>query len=120
MYGLDPKIDLSFLNGREVIQVAMGIFQIQFGFDEDVRISVEAEFKYFDGSNESVWKYGHDYIQVAAQAVALLSHKILRYEASENGTLQLFFSSGHTLTIPDTSKEFESYSITAPGRNIYV
>lgn len=53
MYGLKSDIDLSFLNGRELIQVAIGLYQIQFGFDGDVRISVEGEFSYFDGKTRS-------------------------------------------------------------------
>jgi hypothetical protein len=32
------------LNGRLVEQVAIGVYQIVFGFDEDVRISVEGRF----------------------------------------------------------------------------
>jgi hypothetical protein len=43
MYGLEKEFDLSFLNGREVEQVAIGVYQIQFGFDEDVRVSVEGQ-----------------------------------------------------------------------------
>ena len=57
MYGLKKDIDLSFLNGREVIQVAIGIHQVQFGFDEDVRISVEGGFCYSDGLEASVRSY---------------------------------------------------------------
>ena len=49
MYGLDRDIDLSFLKGREVEQIAIGVYQITFAFDEDVRISVEVRFSYFDG-----------------------------------------------------------------------
>jgi hypothetical protein len=40
------------LTGRELIQVAVGTFQVQFHFDEDVAVSVEAEFRYFDGQQE--------------------------------------------------------------------
>lgn len=56
MYGLKKDIDWSFLQGREVGQIAIGLYQVQFGFDEDVRISVEAEFRYFDGREEWNWK----------------------------------------------------------------
>lgn len=44
MYGLKKEIDLSFLTGRELEQVAIGLYHFRFGFDEDVAISVEAEF----------------------------------------------------------------------------
>jgi hypothetical protein len=40
MHGLAEDIDLCFLNGLEVIQIAIGSYQIIFTFDENVRISV--------------------------------------------------------------------------------
>jgi hypothetical protein len=36
MYGLKTEIDLSFLTGRELIQLAIGVYQVQFGFDQEV------------------------------------------------------------------------------------
>ena len=56
MYGLKKEIDLSFLTGRELIQVAIGSFQVQFRFDEDVAVPVGAEFRYFDGQQEWIWR----------------------------------------------------------------
>jgi hypothetical protein len=49
MYGLKKDTDLSFLNGRELVQAAVGLYQTIFRFDEDVTISAEGEFSYFDG-----------------------------------------------------------------------
>jgi hypothetical protein len=37
MHGLSKDLDLSFLNGRQVAQVAIGVHEIIFGFDEDVK-----------------------------------------------------------------------------------
>jgi hypothetical protein len=48
MYQLNSDIELSFLNGRLVEQVAIGVYQIMFGFDEDVRISVYSRFNYLN------------------------------------------------------------------------
>lgn len=118
--GLKKGIDLSFLQGREVIQVAIGQFQVQFGFDEDVIISVKGGFEYLDGTTELSWKPELAYSQVAARTVALLGATINSFEAHGDGTLKLNFSNGHRLTIPDSSKPYESYSITRPGFNIYV
>ena len=120
MYGLRKKIDLSFLRGREVIQIAIGVYQTQFGFDEDVRISVEGGFSYFDGQNDSVWKPEPGFEQIAARTVALLGATVETFEAREDGTLTLNFSNGHRLIIPDSSKEYESYDITRPGQTIVV
>jgi len=120
MYGLSKDIDLSFLTGREVIQVAIGIYQIIFGFDEDVRISAYSQFRYFDGQEEWIWKPERGAEQIAARTVSLLGATIQGFEGQENGTLTLDFSNGHRLTIPDSSKEYESYDITRPGETIVV
>ncbi len=120
MYGLRKDTDLTFLNGRESIQIAIGVYQIQFGFDENVRISVEGEFAYFDGRSEVIWKPEPGSSQIAARTVALLGTTIESFEGHENGTLTLSFSNGHRLIIPDSSKEYESYQITRPGETIVV
>ena len=57
---------------------------------------------------------------MAAKVVALLGATIESFEAHEDGTLTFVFSSGHRLTIPDSSKEYESYDITRPGQTIVV
>jgi hypothetical protein len=105
MYGLRKEIDLSFLTGRELIQVAIGSFQVQFHFDEDVTVSVEAEFCYLDGRDEWIWQQKPSSPQIAARTVAMLGASITSFETNENGTLALTFSNGHRLTILDSFKE---------------
>jgi hypothetical protein len=120
MYGLNKDIDLSFLNGRQVEQVAIGTYQIIFGFDQDVKISTYVQFKYFDGQEEFIWTPAPGAAQIAARAVALLGATIEGFQGHENGTLKLIFSNGQHLTILDSSQEYESYDITLPGRTIVV
>jgi hypothetical protein len=120
MYGLKKEINLSFLAGRELIQLAIGLYQVQFHFDEDVTVSVEAEFRYFDGQDEWNWRQEPRSHQIAARTVALLGASITNLESNENGTLALMFSNGHRLTMLDPFKEYESYSITRPGQTIIV
>jgi Family of unknown function (DUF6188) len=120
MYGLKKEIDLSFLVGRELIQVAIGLYQVQFHFDEDVAVSVEAEFRYFDGQDEWIWRQEPSSHQIAARTVTMLGASITSLERSENGTLALMFSNGHRLTVLDSFKEHESYDITRPGQTIIV
>jgi hypothetical protein len=120
MYGLKKDTDLTFLNGREVILVSIGVYQVIYGLDEDVKISVQSQFTYFDGKSESVWKTGPGCAQIASRTVALLGTTIERFESRESGTLTLMFSNGHRLTVLDSSKEYESYDITRPGQTIVV
>jgi len=120
MYGLNKNLDLSFLRGRQVEQVAIGTYQIIFGFDEDVKISTYIEFRYFDGQEECVWKPEPGAAQLASRTVSLLGAKIQSFESQENGTLTLVFSNGHRVTILDSSKEYESCDITRPRLTIVV
>jgi len=115
MYGLDARIDLSFLRGRELQQVAVGLYQVQFHFDEDLAICIEGEFRYSDGDREVLWRQEPNSSSAAASTVALLGAAIRGFTASQDGTLRLEFSNGHRLTIFDSSKDYESYSITRPG-----
>jgi hypothetical protein len=120
MYGLSKDLDLNFLNGREVVQVDIGVYQIQFAFDEDVIIYVESQFNYFDGQEEWIWKPEPGAAQIAARTVSLLSATIQNFDRQGNGTLILTFSNGGRLTILDSSPECESYQITRPGQTIVV
>lgn len=117
MNGLDTSIDLSFLCGREVIQVAVGIFQVVFAFDEQVSISVESEFR-FGFPDHCVWRTGE--AQAAAPALRLLGARVEQVRSQGDGTLDLSFSNGDCLTILDSNKEFESYTIIRPGQTIVV
>jgi hypothetical protein len=44
MYGLRKDINLSFLDGGQLEQVAIGVRQVIFGFDENVRITAYSKF----------------------------------------------------------------------------
>ena len=120
MYGLKKDIDLGFLTGRELIQICIGLYQTIFKFDEEVAISIEGEFRYFDGQDESAWREEPNSSLLAARTVTLLGTTIEGFEASADGTLVLTFSNKHRLTIMDSSKEYESYDITRPGQTIVV
>jgi hypothetical protein len=108
MYGLNKDINLSFLGGREVGQVAIGIYQIIFGFDEDVTISAYSQFNYFDGRDEWIWKPEPGVVQIAARTLSLLGTTIENFEGHENGSLSLVFANGQRLIFLDSSKEYES------------
>ena len=120
MYGLKTDIDLSFLNGRELIQLCTGLYQTIFKFDEEVAISVEVEFRYFNGHDESIWRPEPGSSALAARTASLLGTTIENFESDESGSLILTFSNGQRLTILDSSKEYQSYDITRPGETIVV
>jgi hypothetical protein len=103
-----------------VSQVAIGMYQVIFGFDQDVTISVEGEFEYSRGKEKCTRKPEPGTAHIAARTLALLGATITSFEGREDGTLIRVFSSGDRLTIPDSSREYESYQITRPGQTIVV
>lgn len=116
MHGLNKSIDLQFLKSREVIQVAIGIYQVIFAFDDDVTISVEGRFEYISSSGACEWRPGASH--VAATTVNLLGKTVKAVQGQEDGTLELVFSNGDRLVIRDANKEYESYQITRRGETI--
>ena len=119
MYGLDTTIDLSFLIGRETIQIVVGQFQVIFNFNESVSISVESEFRLMSQAGDvSTWQPRVP--QAAAVALRLLGVKVEKVSGQTDGTLTLTFSNGDILIILDSSKEYTSYDITCPGTTIVV
>jgi hypothetical protein len=94
--------------------------QVQFHFNENVSVSIEAEFHYFDVQDEWIWRQEPVSPQVAGRTVGMLGATNTSFESNENGTLILMFSNGTRLTILDSSKEYESYDITRPGQTIVV
>jgi hypothetical protein len=120
MYGLNDNIDLSILNGSELTQVTIGLYQVAFNFFKNVAVSVEGKFVYFDGETEWTWEHKQTSCFVAARTVALLGATIQSFERNTDGTLVLFFSNGHRLTVLDPTKEFESYTVTWPGHTVVV
>jgi hypothetical protein len=118
MYGLTESIDLSFLNGRELIQIAIGRYQVIFAFDEQVTISVESSYEFRSEAGISVWTPGAT--QAAAAVLGLLGAIVTKAQGMTDGTLTLIFAGEKSIVILDTSKTFESYQINKPGSTIVV
>ena len=118
MYGLKEETDVSFLKGRELIQVAVGCYQIIFAFDEETTISVESGYELHANEGTTVWTPGK--VHTAASALDLLGRTITEVRGEVSGTLTITFSGGDLLVISDSSKHYESYQITKPGCTIVV
>jgi Family of unknown function (DUF6188) len=118
MHGLKKQLDLRFLIGRELIQVAIGTYQVIFNFDEDTSIAVEGLFEYTSKANSIQWQPGA--VIVAASTVSLLAARVETVDAQPDGTLKLAFSNGDCLIIRDASTEYESYQISRRGETIVV
>lgn len=118
MYGLKPEIDFSFLRERELIQLAVGRYQVIFAFDKEIAISVEGSYEFHSETEKIVWTPGET--SAAAAALGLLGKSVTDVSAVEGGTLKITFLGGETLSVADSNRSHESYQVTGPGIMIVV
>jgi hypothetical protein len=113
MYGLPKDINLSFLQNRRLDQICFGLYQVQFNFDENIKIHVNTHvriaFSYTDATG-AVFE-----MKTAASATVLVDKLIgktlTETNSSEDGTLQITFNSGEKLIFYDNNNGYESYEI---------
>lgn len=108
MHGPPHNIDLSFLKGRELLQIGIGQFQLQFKFDQDVVIFTESDFIF---SSKGIPNNLTSSPEAAAVIIALIGSSIADFEAKGDGTLQLNFSNEDKLTLFDDQVGYECYQI---------
>ncbi len=108
MFGLPAELDLSFLVGPRLEQVAIGENEIIFGFELSISLNVQGDFSL--GAQEAETNFGSPR-DAAEQAVALLGHAAVQESHTLSGDLFLTFDDGTRLSLHDTSEHYESYQI---------
>lgn len=121
MYGLKPDVDLSFFVGKELTQVAVGSYDVQFHFTLPVPASLSvaqdwvslAVQNYIEHSSKGVvneWDRDENMPLSAASLVGLLGSSVVTVQGDPDGTLTLEFSNGDVVTIFDR-EGYEAYQI---------
>lgn len=114
MYGLDPDTDLSFIVGRELIQVAVGQYQVILRFTSEVSITIESDIQ-MDGGEAIA-----DSRTAGAALLELIGAEVEGAAGVADGTLTITWRNARRLTIFDSWSEYESYTVSAPGVTIVV
>jgi hypothetical protein len=117
LWPLTPDIDLSFMVGQELTQVAIGLYQVQFHFNQETIVSIEDCFTYERADNKHLWKSGE--LEGAGLVVQLVGSVVTAVLAHES-ELEMHFSSGSKLTIGAEASAFESFTIKHRGGLIVV
>lgn len=119
MYGLKPDVDLSFLIGRELIQVAVGSYDVQFHFHESVRLSVQNQIEHISKEIVHEWDGDENQPLAAASLLGLLGSSVTSVQGDLDGTLTLTFSNGDVVTVFDR-EGYEAYQIGNGDQQIIV
>jgi len=118
VYGVPEDLDLQFLHGAEVIQVCIGLYQVQFIFHPEANVSVEGEWILYAADGSQLDRSRPSPRQEAFQLHRLLGQRVAETRVSSPSWIDLQFESGDLLRIFDSSQEYESFSIQ-PG-NIFI
>lgn len=113
MYGLDPaNIErFAYLRSGELIQVCVGVHDLQFHLHPKGHISVWARCEVLnaDGSVADVW--GEQRSTGFCAFIDLLGGTVSDVSVDDRTTLRLRFVDGRQLVLFDDSEQYESFSV---------
>jgi hypothetical protein len=109
MYGLPQDIDLSFFSGKELIQVAIGLFNVQLHFEGSVSVSVEHRIEHTSEESTLFWEQEVTPPVSTSSLLNLIGSNVTLASAVPDGTLTLQFSNGDTVRVFD--QEDEAYTV---------
>ena len=104
MYGFQKKTDFAFLIGKEICQVGIGSYDVQFNWGTG-GISATNEFRFTpSGTTEEMhWRGASEDIEIAARTVRLLKTTIVAASCTPD-VLTLTFSNGDSLDLIDSTQ----------------
>jgi hypothetical protein len=117
MYGLTSEVDLSFLAGAQLEQVAVGQNEVILNLSSRISIMIASDLRLSrpDDPGDPIT----DSPTAGAALLVLLGATVLKATGAD-GTLTLGWSDGSTLAIFDSWPNYESYTITYQGGVIVV
>jgi hypothetical protein len=130
MYGLKPDVDLSFFIGRELTQLSVAPYNVQFHFDgpmpsslSDVQslvsLTVQSLVEHSSKGIVKEWDGDENVPLSAASLLGLVGLSVVSVQGDPDGTLTLEFSNGDFVRVFDT-EGYEAYQICNEGVSIYV
>lgn len=117
MYGIKPDADLSFLVGRELLQVCTGQAQAIQHFENSVSILIEADFEV---CLNGITDRSTGFPLSGGLLLPLIGSRVQRARVASEVSLQLAFTDERILTLLDSNASTESFSIECPGGGIVV
>ncbi len=123
MYQLRADEDWSFLTGKELIQLCIGVHDVQLRFDDNICISMQAEepaqaFQHKSSQARSSGLAGM--AGAAVTLVSLLGARVQKAVVENCTTLAIYFANAEELRIYDSSADYESFTVNGPNRLIVV
>jgi hypothetical protein len=115
MYGVPADLDLGFLRGAEVVQVCLGLWQVQFHFHPVGSIFVVGRWELVDATGVELDRSYDSSDRPPYQLHRLLGSSVEGTEVTPPDCFALRFAGGDVLRVFDSSDQFESFEIYPSG-----
>ena len=114
------KESLSFLKGKELLQICIGLYQIILKFEASLCISVEGKIIIRSGAKIISWNQKFEKADFLISDI--LGSKIFDVDINEDYTISINLDKDNSvIELYKTGKnDFESYNIEDPDNNIIV
>jgi hypothetical protein len=114
VYGVPATLDLTFLHDAELIQVCLGVYELQLHFHPVGSISVMTGWELFDHDGVRIDHGGQAFPRPAFELHRLLGQKVMRTQVNAPSHIDLLFERGERLRVTDDSTQYEAFTIQ-PG-----
>lgn len=115
MHGVPSGLNLTFLHEAELIQVCLGVYQLQFHFHPVGSIFVEGGWELLDAAGTRLDSRHEGLDRPPYQFHRLLGRRVIGSEVSAPAWFVLRFENGDILRIFDDSPQHESFQIEPGG-----
>jgi hypothetical protein len=114
MHGVPANLDLSFFHAAELVQVCLGVHQVQFHFHPQGSISVEGRWELMDGTSRVIDRHCDPPRQDAYQFHRVLGRSVECTEIEPPTSFAVRFTGGLVLRVFVDVSLYEDVSIQ-PG-----
>jgi hypothetical protein len=123
VYGVSDNLDLTMFHGATLVQIRIGMHELQLHFDEPkASIQLECKWELCGPGNEIVDRSQErsqsPWDRDAYRLHVCLSRHVISTEVEPPKSISLRFEGGYTLRVFDDSDEFESFHIEPGGIHV--
>jgi hypothetical protein len=118
MHGIPEHTDFSFMIGRELESLGVGLHSVSFAFDGDVHLTVEGAIEVVHGT-----EHANRYQSMRIAAVELLQFigdRVVACAPISSRVLELTFERAPKLRLIDDDEHYESFVLGFGERTIVV
>jgi hypothetical protein len=115
MHGVPVDLDLAFLHGAELVQVCLGVWQIQFHFHPGGSIFVQGNWELLSAAGEQVDRSHDGPERPPFELHRLLGRTVDGTEVSAPDSFSLRFDGGNVLRVYGSLGQYEDFEIWPRG-----